>query len=264
MGVSWLQTGTKSAEMAKTQAAQAEKAKQEQGKMFRFWLKNDEEARITFIDGDLSPEGFLLPPRFYEHSIFANGTYNNLYVCPEKTNPEAGDSCPLCEGQDRPSLVALFTIIDHRAHKGKNDKIYQYTRRLLVAKPATFELLNKIAIKRGGLANVTFDVLRTGGEKSASVGTMFDFVEKGDPAELKTRYTQEVYDKGKATGKIESYYKPAEYDKEIVYRTGDELRNQFGFGKPAAGGLQMPSAMQQKGQAQGQPAEAAGDFSEHL
>lgn len=243
MGVSWLKTGAESAELAKKQAVEAALAKQEQGKMFRFWLKDGEDAAITFIDGDLSSEGFLLPPRFYEHNLFLNGNYNNHFMCPEKTNPAAGETCPLCEAKDRPLLVALFTIIDHRSYTTNAGKTYKDQRRLLVAKPQSFELLNKIAQKRDGLARARFDVSRQGGDKSAAIGSMFDFVDKKSLDELQGMYMQEVFEKGKPTGKTETYFTPADYDHEIVYRTGDELRA-MGLGRPVTGGQVMQGPTQ--------------------
>lgn len=233
MGVSWLKKGAESAKAAQQEAAAAEQRKSEQGKMWRFWLKEGEEARITFVDGELSSEGFLLPPRFYEHNVYLNGSWNNLFVCPEMTNPEAGEKCPICEGGDRPSLVALFTIIDHRVFKGKDGKSYSNTPKILAAKSQSFEMLNKLAIKRGGLAGCTFDVSRMG-DKSASIGSMFDFIEKTEIEVLKTKFTRTF--KGEdGKEKTVSLFVPTDYEKEIVYRTANELR-QLGFGKQATSG----------------------------
>ncbi len=144
MGFSFLKTGAASQALAKKQAQEAEQRKLEQGKLFRFWLKEGEEARITFVDGDLAPEGYLTPPRYYEHNLFLQGQWNNFFVCPEKTNPEAKDSCPICEGDEKPYMVALFTVIDHRTIHGTKDKtkIYKDTKKILAAKPQSFELLN--------------------------------------------------------------------------------------------------------------------------
>lgn len=232
----FLKTGSASAEMAKKQAVEAEQRKSEQGKLFRFWMKDGEEARITFVDGELSPEGFLLPPRYYEHNLFLNGQWNNFFVCPEKTNPESKDTCPICESPDRPSLVALFTIIDHREFTGSKDKtkVYKDTKKLLVAKPQTFELLNRLAIKRGGLATCTFDVSRVG-DKAAAVGSLFDFVEKTDLKVLQTKYQREVTDPKTNVKSKQTYFTPAEYEKEITYRSGKELLD-LGLGKSGSNG----------------------------
>lgn len=261
MGVSWLKSGEESAKLAKQHAVEVEIAKSKQGKMFDFWLKEGEEARITFVDGNLNPQGFLLPPRYYEHSLYLNGSWGNKFVCPEKTSPELGQKCPLCEGGDRPSLVALFTIIDHREHKS-GDKVYVNMPRLLVAKPQSFEILHKIAVKREGLAGATFDVSRIG-EKSASIGTMFDFIEKNPVEELRKKYTRTFKNKD---GKEEtvSAFEPCNYEEQIVFRSEQELRA-MGFGPAGVTGQgPMPSASGVSNPAGSQVADSVGDVAEHL
>lgn len=239
MAVSWLKKGEASAAMSKQDEAEKEKRKAEQGKMWRFWLEKGEEGRITFVDGDLNADGYLVPPRFYEHQLYLNGNWNNLFVCPEKTNPDGGEKCPICEGGDRPSLVALFTVIDHRTFKSKDgDKSYTNTPKILVAKSQSFDLLNKLAQKRGGLAGVTFDVSRSKADKSPAVGDLFDFVEKNEIEVLKKKYTREITvdEKGVSKKKVVSVFVPADYDKEIVYRSEQELRA-LGFGKAPSIGM---------------------------
>jgi hypothetical protein len=223
MAFSFLKTGKASADLASKHQKEQELRKQEQGKMFRFWMKENEEARITFIDGELGPEGYLTPPRYYEHNLYQAGKWNNFYVCPKLTTPDSKDECPICESGDRPALVALFTVIDHRQVMSKDKtKVYKDTKRLLVAKPQTFELLNKHAIKRGGLAGATFDASRIG-DKSASVGSMFDFVEKKPVEELKAIYmTEKIDPKTNVKSKVTNFT-PANYEHEITYRTGEEL-----------------------------------------
>lgn len=234
MALTWLKKGEASAEMAKKEEADAAKRKEEMGKMWRFFLGDKEEARITFVDGFLDDKGVLVPPRLYEHMVYFNGQWTT-FVCPEKTNPESGDKCPICEGGDRPSLVAMFTIIDHRVVKGKNNKEYSNTPRLFAAKTITFEMLQKIAAKRGGLAGCTFDVARVG-EKAAAVGSMFDFVEKQDIEVLKQKYTKVLKDEKTGTEKSVSIFVPADYETEIVYRSADQLRA-LGLGKAPNVGL---------------------------
>ena len=225
MAFKFLKTGAESAKMAQRAAAEAEQRRLDQGKMFRFWMKEKEEARITFIDGDLGPDGVLVPPRYYEHVLFLNGSWNNFFVCPEKTNPDSGDKCPICESGDKPpSLVAVFTVIDHRAMPSKDKtKVWKDQKKLLVAKTGTFELLNKHAIKRGGLAGATFDASRVG-DKSASVGSMFDFIEKHDVAELKKLYMIDKVDPVTNIKTKVSNFTPADYEKEIQFGTGEELQ----------------------------------------
>jgi hypothetical protein len=224
MAFKFLKTGAESAKLAQRAAAEAEQRKQEQGKMFRFWMKEKEEARITFIDGDLGPDGVLTPPRYYEHNLFLHGQWGNFFVCPEKTSPELDDKCPICESGDRPALIALFTIIDHRQIQSKDKtKVWKDQKKLLVAKTQTFELLNKHAIKRKGLAGCTFDASRVG-DMSASVGSMFDFVEKHEIADLQKLYTVEKIDPKTNTKITVTNFTPADYEAEIVFRNGSDLR----------------------------------------
>jgi len=253
MAFSFLKTGSASAQLAQQQAAEVAQRQAEQGKLFRFWVKEGEEARITFIDGDLTPEGYMAPPRYYEHNLYLNGNWNNHFVCPEKTNPDAKDSCPICASGDRPALVALFSILDHRSIPSRDKtKTYKDTKKLLVAKPQTFEILNKIAVKRGGLACGTFDVSRFG-DKSASVGSMFDFVEKKDLKELQKLYMIDKVDPTKNTKMKVTNFVPADYEKEIIYRTGEELLK-LGFGKPGGAAPQTTSG----------PGSAPADYSDQL
>jgi hypothetical protein len=244
MAFTFLKKGAESAKLAQKAAMEAEQRKAEQGKMFRFWMKEKEEARITFVDGDLNADGHLVPPRFYEHVLFLNGSWNNQFVCPEKTNPDSNDKCPICESGERPSLVALFTVIDHRQIQSNKDKtkVYKDQKKLLVAKAQTYEMLNKHATKRGGLAGCTFDASRVG-DKSASVGSMFEFVEKHDIKELQAIYMIEKIDPKTNQKTKVTNFTPANYDTEIIYRTGDELRKYLkgindipSSGSPAAPG----------------------------
>ena len=198
MAVDWMKTGSDSVAVAKEQQAAATREDQ-RGKAWRFFMgKGESGVRITFVDGDLieTEAGLTLaPPRFYEHSLMVNGKVQN-YVCPQETVKGQGYKCPICAAGDRPSLVAVFTIIDHRTYQGKPKdgqpgKIYSNQRRLFVAKSLTMEQLVKIAVKRGGLARATFDVERLG-DNSAGVGSMFDFVEKNELDQLQAAFTEDV------------------------------------------------------------------------
>lgn len=232
-GASWLKTGSDSAQLAKQEAVNVEVRKSEQGKMFRFFMDKGEDARVTFVDGSLGADGTLMPPRFYEHTIQISGKWTN-YVCPEQTNPASKDKCPICESGDRPALVAVFTVIDHRTFKSTKTqgKEYSNTPKLFVAKSGTFELLNKLAMKRGGLVGTTWDVMRTG-DKAPAVGSAFDYIGKEELDVLKQKYIHEVVDPKANTKTVKTYFEPANYESEIVFRDGNQLR-QMGLCAPGA------------------------------
>ena len=209
----WAKKGSAAvAEMAKYEKEVA--IQQEMNKrMWRFWLPEGEEARITFVDGTISADGNIDFFTYYEHNLMLNGKWGNTFVCTKDVEP-----CPICEAGDRSSFVGAFTVIDHREFKAKDGKIYKDSPRLFICKKDTIKMLQILGSKRGGLAGCTFDVTRTG-EKSASVGSMYDFIEKTAVEELQKKYVRK-----NADGKIETFFVPADYYKECQYRTAAELR----------------------------------------
>lgn len=242
MALTWMKSGAASVAVAQKEAVEAQMRREESGKLFRFWLNKEETAKVTFVDGDINPEyGCLTPPRFFEHSIFNNGEWQN-YICPEKTSPDSGDVCPLCASGDRPSLVAVFTVIDHRSYTSKKDKdkVYVNTKKVFVAKSQTFEMLNKIAVKRGGLACARFEISRVG-DKSPQVGSMFEFEEKLPIEQLKGLYVIEKTDPKQNTKTKVTNFEPADYEKEFTFRTGAELAK-LGLGVPSvSAGVASPA-----------------------
>jgi hypothetical protein len=259
----WMATGESSVAAAEQDKAEYERRKEEQGKAFRFWLEPGEEARITFVDGQLfeTKAGMvLLPARYHEHNLFLNGRWGHHFVCPEKTAPGQGFKCPICESGDRPTLVALFTIIDHREFKGKNDKVYKDDPKLLVLNPMAFEQLNALAQKIGGLAGSTWDVSRVG-EKSPRTGNNFFPQGKTPLDELYKKYLVEQKDPKTNLSTWVSKFKVLDYEQEIIFRTDDQLRA-MGLGKPTT---QVSGFGPQAATSPVQTApQAAQDYSQHL
>jgi hypothetical protein len=183
----------------------------------RFWVNRGEEARITFLDGHLE-DGLVQAVSYHEHMLKRPGTNKYIqYPCTQEIEP-----CPICEDGDVPSLVAVFTILDHREWKDKNNKIHKWEKKLFVCKRDTFKRLQAKAAKQGGLFGVTFDVTRIG-EKAPAVGTDFDVVEKTTLEKL-----------SQMSGIPVSDLAPFEYSTAIKYFSAAELRK-MGFGKPTLG-----------------------------
>lgn len=246
MAVSWLKKGDESAAVAQQHAVVVAQQKARQGKAFRFGLmypgkngasKDDCESKVLFVDGDLGPKGYLTPPRFYEHGfVFHQGEYHNL-ICPQQNDPQSGEKCPICEGKDKAYLASLFTVIELKPYTSKKTgEVIPFTRKLMVVKEGMFEMLNKLAAKRGGLKGCVFDLSRTKKQASPN-GDMWDFQEKKTDFEaLKKEYTRTYKVKNKDTGKEEMktvcLFEPLDYEKELTYYTSDDLRK-MGFGAPA-------------------------------
>jgi|PlaIllAssembly_1097288.scaffolds.fasta_scaffold00045_4 hypothetical protein len=217
---SWAKRGKAATAAMEQYEKDADKHFAEKNRMWRFWIPKGESARVTFVDGNLLPDGTLDILTFREHSVQVNGDWEQ-FVCIAESEP-----CPLCEGGDFPSLVGVLTIIDHRTYKGKKG-VYKDTPKLYVAKKNTIKLLQQMATKRDGLAGATFEISRLN-DSDPNVGGSFDFEEKGNITALQKQYTR----KGK-DGKTTTVFVPADYEKEIVFLSGKELRAKgFGSGKP--------------------------------
>lgn len=211
---SWAKRGSAAAAEMEKHEKELLTQKELNKKMWRFWVADGAEARITFVDGDLAPDGSIDFFTYYEHNLLLNGKWGNTFVCTKDVEP-----CPLCAENDKASFVGVFTVIDHREFKGKDGKVYRDTPKLFVCKRETIKQLQMLGGKRGGLAGCTFDVARTG-DKSPAVGSLFDFIEKNSVDELKAKYVR----KNPETGAVESYFVPADYESECQFRTAAELR----------------------------------------
>jgi len=217
--MSWATQGAEAAAEFEKEHTQKETQREQSYRMWRFWLKPGEEARITFIDGDLV-DGKLNCFSYPQHTVYMNGNWNNHFVCVAKQEP-----CPVCESGNNASRVAVFTIIDHRVTTSKDGKkTYSDQPRLFVAKYNTFQLLQNMAAKRGGLAGITVDAFRAD-DHAANVGSAFDFIEKNDVQALRNMF----FKVDEKTGKKETYFVPANYVEEAGRKTAAELR-ELGFG----------------------------------
>lgn len=210
---SFLRRGAEAQKQVEEDRERHETEREMRDGMGRFWLdkpdaapRGNKKATIVFLDGDLITEGpykgSLDFVSYKEHRIKTPRASRPFgeFVCPE----ERGEACPLCNANENPTVVAPFTIIDMRRHVGRNNKVYENERKLFVANPTTLQLLQEMAVKRGGLRGCVFEVTRTG-ERASRTGDHFDFEFKASREELVKQFGTD-YD-----------FSPADYDKEIKY-----------------------------------------------
>lgn len=215
--MSYLKRG---AEAAKMFDKQEHEAKSKLDKLWRFYLKEGTEARITFVDGNLDKNGLLDAVTLREHTIKNVGSFPSFFVCVGESEP-----CPLCMDGHKTALVSALTVIDHRKYVSKSGNVtLPYMKKLFIYTPTTRKLLQSIAAKRGGLAGATFDVTRAEDNRSPRVGSMFDFVDKKEVPELRKQFTFKNED-----GKLKTLFTPADYEKEMPWISADEL-HKLGFG----------------------------------
>jgi hypothetical protein len=209
--MSFMKKGTAAKEAMAAEEAKAELARADRDKLWRFMMKQGEDRKITFLDGELDADKMLDVNMYFEHTIQVNGRWEN-FVCTADVDPS--QECPICaRGDNKHALVGALTIIDHTPYtiaKGANaGKVIENQKKLFVAKKGTLALLTKIAVKRGGLTGCTFDASRNG--------------EMNTLAQIMATY-----------GLDEEGVTHANYEHEITYRTPEELIA-LGVGKAPSG-----------------------------
>jgi len=169
----WYSTGDDAEKRVAAELARQKHAREEAAKdrVYRFWLPAEAKTLITFVDEFKHPEGYPLPFVFMEHQLQLNGNWKNWFTC-------IGEGCPLCANDNRPSLVAAYTIIDHTEWKSKKTgEVHKDELKLFMAKPAIKKLLLNSVQKRGALRGWRVEVLRNTAE-SQNTGDSFDFEER--------------------------------------------------------------------------------------
>jgi len=211
MAVSFLKKGkTARKETVRVDAERERRKEEKDNEIRRFWLKRGAERRVTFLDGELV-DGELNMTMYYEHNLYLNGHWRNFFVCTGNED----EPCPICEEGKTPALVAAFTVIDHTKFKDREGVVHKDVVSLLIAKRATQKLLEMQAVKRKGLAGVTFDVGRVDEDQSAAVGSVFDYVTKNPLKAIGNKFDgAEAFD----------------YEEILGFKTPKELR-EMGFGK---------------------------------
>jgi len=237
------------ASVAAVQEEQAARAarKAELGKAWWFKLpKPGDEKRVLFLEGLVDPEHHtIVPGRFYDHFLEWRGEWQH-FVCPKLTCPEKKDSCPICESGMKGSqadLMSVLTIIVLTPYTSGKGEVFPFTRMLYVCRSGTWEKLLALAMKRGGLKGWVVDIKRSHSKGDNYNGDIFDFQKQVDvdSEAIKARFMRTVKDE-KGNESQFTVCEPLDWEEEIVFRTGDELRA-MGFGATGpkvAGGVTPP------------------------
>jgi hypothetical protein len=195
-------------------------------KVWRYYLPNGQDGKITFLDGNLNADGTLAVTMIKEHNLNINGNYKNWYACTDHGG-EGSEPCPICEGGDKPYVAGLFTIIDHSKYVDKNGKKRGNEVRLFVAKREALNILQKRATQKGGLAGITFEVSRSGSQ-SPNVGNMFDPIKKNPVKKVIQAFKPKIIELAKE-GMFDKKNLCLAYEEIIPFYTAEQLRKR-GFG----------------------------------
>lgn len=213
MALSFLKRGAEAhqaLQQAEKKAAEARKNAEAGGSSgeflykYRFWMPEDAETQITFLDGDLNEAGVLSEICYEEHQNPSGQDWRTFYPCTAET-----EACPLCAAGSKKSFITVFSVIDHTEWTDKKGVVHKDEVKFYAVKLTALKLLRKLAVKNGGLVGCKFDVSRTGA-MSPSTGSHLDLVEKYDSlAAVAKAYGVEA--------------KPLNYEEVIQYRSAKEL-----------------------------------------
>jgi len=184
----WFNTGNKAKEKIKNEGERQEKAREEarKNRLYRFWLKGGTDALVTFIDNPVHPLGYEMPVTMMEHQLKINNDWRNWFTC-LRDEDDPSIKCPLCEAGDTPSLVAVYTIIDHSEWTDKKNNLHKDEMKLFVCKAAVQKVLLKAEKKKDGLRGWQVEVTRSSGD-ALNTGDQFDFERRFTEEEFEKKY----------------------------------------------------------------------------
>lgn len=198
------------------QKARAEARKEQGNQPFRFRVAVGGTTQFVILDD---------APDFYrfEHNLKnpQTGFWDTFTGCIKEW-----DNCPVCEAAGRDSYYALyFSVLDLTEFKTKDGTKHEFSRKLLVVKPAQQKKFIRAYTKaekegrtlRGAIFEVTRD-----GDKDSSIGNDIEFIEFMEEDEL-AGYVRSWKDKdGKKH--TEDCSEPYDYDAMFEEPDADQLR----------------------------------------
>lgn len=212
-------------ELARQKARQ--EARKEQGNQpFRFRVPVGETTQYVILDD--APDFFR-----FEHNLKnpQTGFWDTFTGCVKEW-----DNCPVCAVAERESYYAMYlTVLDFTEFKTKDGQKHEFSRKLLVIKPAQQKKFQRAFSKaekdgrtlRGTLVEVTRD-----GEKDSAIGNDIEFIDVMDEDEL-TTYVRSWKDK-EGKKHTEKCYEPYDYEQLFQEPDTEQLRALVGAA-PAPG-----------------------------
>lgn len=169
----------------------------------RFWMPNDSERRVTFVDGQsvtLNGIEVKTPFQYQEYQVKHNNHWRNWFT----RHPDASHDI-LAKHNHRASKVAAFTVVDHNEYTDKNGVIHKDMLSLYVVKRSQpiWKQIEKLLSRHGSLQGKSFMISRYG-DKSPGTGTMLELIDSW------SRFDPSVH-------------KPFNYLEVLAPKTADEI-----------------------------------------
>jgi len=219
-------------ELVKDKQRQAAR-KEAQNAPFRFRLSPDSSTQFIVVDD--APDFFR-----FEHNLKnpATGFWDTFTGCVSEW-----DNCPVCEAAGKEPYYAMYlTVIDLTPFTTKDGTEHEFSRKLLVIKPAQqkkfHRLYNKFAADGLSLRGALFEVTRDT-DKDSAIGNEIEYIEHVSEEEL-ADYVREWTDRDKKRH-TENCSEPYDYEKLFEAPDTEKLRAIVG-GRPTPGSRQHDRA----------------------
>jgi hypothetical protein len=139
----------------------------------RFWMPNNSEKMITFVDGPTVMCGgteIKTPFQYQEYQVQHNGNWRNWFT----RHPDPSHDV-LSQHGHKAAKVAAFTIIDHSEYTDKQGNVHKDKISLYVVKRSQpiYKQIEKLLARHGNLQGKSFNVYRMG-DKSPGCGSMLE------------------------------------------------------------------------------------------
>lgn len=170
---------------------------------FDFWLKPGSEAEIVILDHE---EPFFVSL----HKVKVNGRWTDE-VCIADT----GETCPLCESENREgSYTLVLTCLDRRPYTTKAGKTIKASKKLLKVKGRNLPKFERAYDRFDGNLRGVRLLARRDGEKESGMGEDLEFLGRIPEARLK---------------KYKEIAQPADYSEIFEVPSAEELRKRHGI-----------------------------------
>lgn len=155
-------------EEARKAEARRESNKQRANEPRRYWMKPGETREVVVIDDCMS---------FFRHEhALKNPASQRFDLFTPCVNEHA--NCPICKVSDnKPAYFAAYlTILDLTPFEKDDGTVIEWTKRLLVIKPAQQKKYMRLQEREGSLRGMVLELTRDG-DKDAAIGNEVEFIE---------------------------------------------------------------------------------------
>jgi hypothetical protein len=211
----WYTKGKAGRERSKQEDEAAKQRREQQG-IWRFRQKNNESAKIVWLD---NPDFFI-----HEHTI-KTGPKNFV----NETCIKDYDNCAPCDNLgDQSSYELIGTIIDTRPYEDAKGNVIKTQKKLFVAKGKARQiLLRRIEQNDDDLQYCVFEVARGSQHNECATGEDLVFLKR-----LKKAQVKKLVPPGED---VDEWMEPFDYEEIFKPKSAAELRKLYGSGDTTVG-----------------------------